>query len=132
MTMRTVTMVLMLLATSFAGAAPEADVAAQRMEAELLILNQERDALLQRVRLARALRGDALSLSRSTALPGAVVLSAPMISDEDMVRDAAIRRVQIERVDAELARLYDESVTLSDFDRSLRAQLRELISLHRH
>jgi hypothetical protein len=127
--MRAVTLVLMLLATSFAGAANEADVAEKRIEAELAIVNQERDALLQRFRLARELRGDALS--QSTALPGAVVLSAPMINYDDMVRDAAIRRVQIERADAELAQLYDESVTLSDFDRSLRAQLRELISLHR-
>jgi hypothetical protein len=127
--MRTVTIVLMLLATSFAGAAPEADVAENRIEAELLILNQERDALLQRFRLARELRGDALP--RRTALPGAAVLSAPMINYDDMVRDAAIRRAQIERADAELARLYDESVTLSDLDRLLREQLRELVSLHR-
>lgn len=127
--MRTVTIVLMLLATSFAGAAPQADVAVQRIEAELATVNQERDALLQRFRLAREMRGDALS--QSTVLPGAVVLSAPMINYDDMVRDAAIRRVQIERADAELARLYDESVTLSDLDRVLRTQLRELISLHR-
>lgn len=127
--MRTVTIVLMLLAMSLAGAAPEADVAVQRIEAELLIVNQERDALLQRFRLARELRGQALP--QTTALPGTVVLSAPMINYDDMVRDAAIRRVQIERADAELARLYDESATLSDLDRVLRTQLRELISLHR-
>jgi len=129
MTMRTVTIVLMLLAASFAGAAPEADRSIQRIEAELVMLTQERDALLQGFRAAQEMRS--LAISPNTAAPAAVVLSAPMINYDDMVRDAEGRRLRIAQFDAELSRLYDESVTLADRDRTLRAQLRELISLHR-
>jgi hypothetical protein len=127
--MRTATVVLFLLSISFAGAAPGADVAVQRVESELLIVNRERDVLLQRFRLAQEMRGQALP--QTMAMPDALMLSAPMINYDDMVRDAASRRMQLARADAELAQLYDESVALSDLDRSLRAQLHELISLHR-
>jgi len=128
--MRAVTMtVLMVLAVAgLAGAAPEPDVAVQRVEAELATVARQRDELLQDLRMAQELRTIELS---PPAAPAAVVLSAPMINYDDMVRDAADRRVRIERFNAELSRLYDESLALADQDRQLRAELRELLALHR-
>ncbi len=72
-----------------------------------------------------------LVVSPRTAPPPAVVLSGPMINYDDMVRDQEAKRVRIADLDAELSRLYDESVVLADRDRALRAQLRELVALHR-
>jgi hypothetical protein len=127
--MRTMTIVLMLFANSFALAAPDADEAIQRIEAELETVTHERDALLQSFRMVQEMR--TLVVSPPTVASGTVVLSAPMINYDDMVREAAVRRLRIERFDAELSRLHDDSVTLSDRDSALRAQLRELIALHR-
>lgn len=72
-----------------------------------------------------------LEVSPRTVPPAAVVLSAPMINYDDMVRDQEAKRVRIAGFDSELSRLYDESVVLADRERALRAQLRELVVLHR-
>ena len=127
--MRTLLIVLMLLTATFAGAAPGAEVAIQLIEADLVILRQERDAIQQDFRMTQDMRD--LEVSPSMAPPAAVVLSAPMINYDDMVRDQAAKRVRIAGFDAELSRLYDESVVLADRERALRAQLRELVVLHR-
>lgn len=127
--MKNLMTVLMLLTATFAGAAPGAEVAIQLIEADLVILRQERDALQRDFRTTQDMRD--LALSPPTAQPAAVVLSAPMINYDDMVRDQEARRVRIAGFDAELSRLYDESVALADRERALTAQLRELVGLHR-
>lgn len=127
--MRTLMTVLMLLTASFAGAAPGPEVAMQLIEADLVILRQERDALQQDFRMTQDMRD--LEVSPRTVPPAAVVLSAPMINYDDMVRDQEAKRVRIAGFDSELSRLYDESVVLADRERALRAQLRELVVLHR-